>query len=72
MGLLVDVLVQFIGYGTGQVLLYVFTLGRRKPQWPDDQTDSVIVGEIIFRGSTWLGYLFWAVVITAIIFITRD
>lgn len=70
MSLVINIFVELIGHGTGQVLLYLFTLGKRKPQWPSDRADSVVAEELIFRGSTWLGYLFWAVVIATVIFLT--
>ena len=71
MEFLVEGLISVIGYGTGQVLLFVFTLGKRKPRWADDDGDSFAAQELLLHGTTWLGYLFWLVIIVAIIALTR-
>jgi hypothetical protein len=66
MSVVFDMLIESIGYSTGQVLLYILTLGKRKPRWPYDRADSAITQELKFTGSAWLGYLFWTMVIAAI------
>lgn len=71
MTLVIDIFVEQIGYGTGQVLLYLFTFGKRKPRWPNDRAGSVVTEELIFYGSTWLGYLFWVVVIGVVVYLSR-
>ena len=59
---------ELVAYGTGEVLLYVFTFGKRKPHWPYKGRDSAVHEELFYQRSTWLGLLFWAAVIAALLF----
>ena len=68
MGEIVVSVLEIVAYGTGEVLLYILTLGKRKPRWPYGDGDSAALAELFYQGSTWLGVLFWASVIAALVF----
>jgi hypothetical protein len=67
MGEVIASVLEWVAYGTGEVLLYVFTFGKRKPRWPYEGQDSAVLEELFYQGSTWLGLLFWAAVIAALL-----
>ena len=67
MGEFVASVFEFVAYGTGEILLYVLTFGRRKPRWPYEGHDSAVLLELLYEGSTWLGFLFWAALITVLL-----
>ena len=67
MGEFVASVLEFVAYGTGEVLLYLFTFGKRRPRWLHKGQDSAVLGELLYQGSTWLGLLFWALVFAALL-----
>jgi hypothetical protein len=52
---------------TGEIILFVVTFGRHKPRWDlyteDSPSRFVIFSEI----STWIGIIFWFVVLVIVI-----
>ena len=59
-------LVELLLYGTGECLLYAFTLGKRKPRGPHEGDGSTVLKEVLYQGSTWLGFVFWALVLAGL------
>ncbi|MBN1566740.1 MAG: hypothetical protein JXA73_02770 [Acidobacteria bacterium] len=66
MGELVIALLELVIYGTGELILYAVTLGRRKPKWPFGTKESVVTQELLFSLSTWVGIIFWGAVLLLI------
>jgi hypothetical protein len=58
-----DFILEFIAYGTGELLLYIVTLGTHKPEWPYSRKNSGVIQEFFFQRSTWLGIIFWVAVL---------
>ena len=56
--------VEIICFYTGECVLYVLTLGRKKPRWDyyadAKPTKFVILTEL----SVWIGFFFWILVIS--------
>jgi hypothetical protein len=52
---------------TGEIILFILTLGRHKPRWDlyteESPTRFVILSEI----STWIGMIFWFIVLVLVI-----
>ena len=64
-----DVLLEilaFVACGTGEIILYVATLGRHKPQWPHEAKESRITRELAVRLSTCVGIISWGAVLVLI------
>lgn len=53
-------------YLTGELLLWVGTLGRRKPRVRHSEEASATRLAILEEGSFWLGAVFWASVIAVL------
>ena len=57
--LLFRIVVEVILFYTGEIVIYIFTLGRRKPRfnyyYDSDMSRFIIFTEI----SVWIGFLFW-------------
>jgi len=69
MGGVVASFLELVAYGTGELLLYVLTLGKRRPRLPYEKQESSVAQELLFQGSTWLGFIFWATLIAALLFV---
>jgi hypothetical protein len=52
-------ILEFVAYGTGELVLYAVTLGRRKPKWLQKGEGSGISRVLLFNFSAWLGIIFW-------------
>lgn len=58
----VRIVVEILFVMTGEVILFVFTLGRHKPRW-DLYTSERPVRFLVFSEvSGWIGIAFWLVV----------
>jgi len=57
--ILFRIIVEIVLFYTGEILLFVLTLGRKKPRWDyyagEKPSKYVIFTEI----SVWLGFAFW-------------
>ena len=53
-------------YWTGEAVLYVVTLGRRKPSWDFDAENSSEMIPILWDISLYVGLITWLSVITLI------
>jgi len=69
MGGCVASVVELVAYVTGELLLYALTFGRRRTRWPDEEKQSSAERALWMEGSTWLGFLFWAALIAALLFL---
>ena len=53
------VIVEIFCFYTGEIILYILTLGRKKPRWnyylDASPSKFIILTEISF----WIGFLFW-------------
>jgi hypothetical protein len=59
-------IIGFIAYGTGELVLYAATLGRRKPKLPYQRKESIITRELVTVSSTGIGIIFWGGVLALI------
>jgi len=60
---IICVILGFIAYGTGELILYLVTLGRHKPKLPYQEKESMVTQELLVTGSTWIGIIFWGAVL---------
>jgi hypothetical protein len=65
---IVSFVVWFFCYLTGEILLFLLTLGRHRPAWNPDsrQGDRPWKSQLLFDTSAWLGAGFWLALILAI------
>ncbi len=57
--ILFRVLIEFILFYSGEILIFFITFGRRRPRWDyyaDDKASKFI---ILTELSVWLGFAFW-------------
>ncbi len=54
------VIFEIIGFATGELLLWLITLGRRKRRL--HASKSITEDELLITGSTVLGFIFWGAV----------
>lgn len=45
--------------GTGEIILYIFTLGKRKPVWKRDTKGASAKLGILIEFSFIIGFIFW-------------
>jgi hypothetical protein len=57
---IMEEIIEFVGYITGELLLFILTLGRRKPNWNCNKMG--IMPKLLIQRSTWLGFIFWGAV----------
>jgi hypothetical protein len=50
-------ILEYAGYCTGEIVLYLITFGRHKPYWNYDNRGTI--RELRIQRSTWLGWIFW-------------
>jgi hypothetical protein len=53
-------ILEFAGYCTGEIALYLITFGRHKPNW--NYVDRGILRGLGIQRSTWLGWIIWGAV----------
>lgn len=56
---LFQLIVELIFFYTGEVVLFIVTLGRKKPRWNYYTDESASKFVIFTELSTWLGIVFW-------------
>ncbi len=56
---LFQLLVEFIFFYTGEIVLFIATLGKKKPRWNYYADESTSRFVIFTEVSTWLGIIFW-------------
>ena len=61
-------ILQLIAFFTGELLLYVLSVGRRKPRWDFYERQPTVEGALYYSGSTWLGFIFWAAVVAGLFY----
>ena len=59
---MVRIVVEVLFAWTGEVILFVFTLGRHKPRWDLYASDRPIRFVVFSEVSTWIGIAFWLLV----------
>ena len=57
-----DVLVEGFFFYTGEIALFIVTLGKRKPRWDYYVDESPSKWVIFTEISTWIGVAFWILV----------
>jgi hypothetical protein len=50
-------ILEFAGYYTGELVLYLITFGRHKPNW--NYVDRGTARELRIQQSAWLGWIIW-------------
>ncbi len=59
-------LLEYVLFYTGEIILMILTLGRKKPRW-DYYKDASPAKFVFFSGSSiWLGFFFWIFTIGSI------
>jgi len=57
--LIFHVIFEIFFIGTGEIILYIFTLGKRKPVWKRDTKGSSAKMGILIDLSFIIGFIFW-------------
>ena len=58
----------FVAYATGEYVLYVLSLGKRKPPWHRvSRREEPLKDTILFEATTWLGAATWGIILFAVI-----
>ena len=60
-------ILEVVGFLTGELLLYVVSLGRHKPRWDFYERQPTVEGTLYYCGSTWFGFIFWAALVATIV-----
>lgn len=56
---IIEVILEVFFFYTGEIILLLLTLGRRKPQWTNDRDESSSKLLVLADFSTWIGIAFW-------------
>ena len=56
---LFDVLVEGFFFYTGEIILFIVTLGKKRPRWNYYTDESPSKWVILTEFSTWIGIAFW-------------
>ncbi len=57
--LLFHLVFELLFIGTGEVILYLFTLGNRQPVWRREHKESAVIFGIFLDLSFIIGFVFW-------------
>jgi len=57
-----DILIEIFFFYTGEIFLYIVTLGHKKPRWDYYENESPSKWVIFTEISTWIGIAFWLLV----------
>jgi len=53
------IFIEFLLFYTGEFILFIVTLGNRKPRWDYYTRESTSKFIIFTELSTWIGFAFW-------------
>jgi len=56
---IVWIVCEVIIRGTGELLMYVFSFGRRKPEWEISKEDNSFIDELFLNPALWVGLVFY-------------
>jgi len=61
--ILLRIVVEFFLFYTGEIILFIITLGHKKPRWDyyADEKPSRFV--ILTESSVWIGFVFWLFIV---------
>ena len=59
---LFQLIIEFIFFYTGEIMLFIATVGKRKPRWNYYADEPASKFVIFTELSTWLGIAFWLVI----------
>jgi len=54
-----QVIFEIFFMGTGEIILFIITAGKRKPIWKRDDKESIVKIFILFDLSVIIGFVFW-------------
>lgn len=54
-----EILVEFLFFYTGEIVLFIVTLGKKKPRWNYYTNESPSKWVIFTEIGTWIGIAFW-------------
>jgi hypothetical protein len=60
-------ILEFAGYCTGEIVLYLITLSRHKPDW--NYTGRGAIRELAIQRSTWLGWISWGAIFLLVVWL---
>jgi len=63
MQILFEIICYFLFFCTGELLIYLFSFGKKKPHWEKYKKASAIKVQIFIEFSFWLGAIFWGFLI---------
>lgn len=61
--------IEIICFYTGEIILFIITIGRRKPRWGYHRDDSLSKRVILSEISFWLGAVFWIMLVICLAYI---
>ena len=57
--LIFRIIIEILFFYTGEIVLFVLTVGNKKIQWNYYSDDSVTKWMLMTELSTWVGFAFW-------------
>ena len=67
-----EILFETFFMWTGEVILFIFTLGRHKPRWDTYTNESSASKFVIFSEiSLWIGIAFWILLIASVVMLIK-
>ena len=64
----IEIIIEFVFFYTGEIVLFIVTFGRKKPRWDYYADESGSKWVLLTEISTWIGIAFW---IFLVVFIKR-
>ncbi len=63
---LIRLVVVVLSFCTGDIILFLLSLGHRKPFWKRDEDEPLIQSIFLIELSWWVGLLFWLAIIVIV------
>ena len=65
----IRIIIRVVCFYTGEIILYIGTVGWKKPRWDYYSNESPVKWLLLIETSFWIGFFFW---VFAIGFIARQ
>ncbi len=59
--------IEIICFYTGEIVLWIFSIGKRKPRWDYYQNETLSKTILFSEITTWIGISFWVALFVLII-----
>lgn len=63
--------IEIFLFYSGEIVLYAFSGGRRKPRWNYYGGESITKWMLFTELSVWIGFSFWILIIVLIVYIFK-